>query len=129
MQKIVENYCKSGKLEEVGKHRYRGQVLEVPDTGQESHWDEDDEHVEVVVHLPIPMIKDLLHALADEHEVDATEAELGDAEEHLNHAPRPARPPPEQRVIRGGEAGLHHVRIREKREIRSPTQLLRVTHQ
>ena len=99
MQKIVENYCKSGKLEEVGKHRYRGQVLEVPDTGQENHWDEDDEHVEVVVHLPVPVVEDLLQVLADEHEVDAAEAELRDAQEHLHHLARRGRRPPESRVF------------------------------
>ena len=68
----------------------------------------------------------LLQVLADEDEVYAAEAELGDAEEDVRHDPGEARAGGPLQPGRGGgqEAGGRHVRVGQVRGARPPAQLL-----
>ena len=72
------------------------------------------------------LIAYLLQVLADEDEVYAAEAELGDAEEHVRHDPGEARAGGPLQPGRGGgqEAGCRDVRVGQVRGARPPAQLL-----
>ena len=72
------------------------------------------------------LIAHLLQVLADEDEVYAAEAELGDAEEDVRHDPGEARAGGPLQPGRGGgqEAGGRHVRVGQVRGARPPAQLL-----
>ena len=68
----------------------------------------------------------LLQVLADEDEVYAAEAELGDAEEDVRHDPGETRAGGPLEPGRGGgeEAGGRHVRVGQVRGACPPAQLL-----
>ena len=72
------------------------------------------------------LIAHLLQVLADEDEVYAAEAELGDAEEDVRHDPGEARAGGPLQPGRGGgqEAGGGDVRVGQVRGARPPAQLL-----
>ena len=51
-------------------------LLEVSYRTQEEHGQQYDSHVDVVVHLPVVVVEDLLEVLGNEDKVDAAEAKL-----------------------------------------------------
>ena len=129
LEEIVEDDAQPGELENVSKHGDWREILEIPDTGEQQHWQQDDQHVDVVVDLPVVVVEYLLQVLADKHKIHAAEAELGDAEEHIDDGPGGGSETAESRAAAGGEAGLGHIRVSEEGKAGAPAQLLAGVHQ
>lgn len=63
----------------------------------------------MVVDLSIVMIEDLLQVLADKDKVHTTEAQLGDAQEHVNDSPCCGRKCSKPGAAGSGKASLSHI--------------------
>uniref|UniRef100_A0A182UZI8 Uncharacterized protein n=1 Tax=Anopheles merus TaxID=30066 RepID=A0A182UZI8_ANOME len=96
LERVVERDADAERHEDVGGERAVGQELQLGDDGRQHDRHDQQRHVQVhVQHEPVP-VRDLLEVGADEHEVDAAEAELRHADEDVDRAlhrggPRPHR--------------------------------------
>ena len=79
----------------------------------------------MVVDLFIVVIEGLLKVLADKDEVDTTEAQLGDAQEHINQSSGCRSESSQPWATRSCEASLSHIRIGQEWKVGPPAELLR----
>ena len=74
------------------------------------------------------VLPNLLQVLRDKDEVDAAEAKLCDAEEHINDNSGSLAKPPQPETTGGGKSCVSHIRISKKSYIRPLAEFLGAVH-